>query len=175
MIPTMIVPILLGLLGTINLYQTVSLPIIWKDRIGFAGKSLFIGLQIAFLFLGAQAYQEDVGIIETEMVQTALWVRDNLPEDAVLAVHDIGAMGYFSERSFYDLAGLINPEVIPFIRDEEKLAQFMDDKNVDFIVVFPSWYETMLLENEVYYSTGALLAPSLGGENMTIFCWKKCW
>ena len=174
MIPTMIMPILLGLLGTMDLFQTLSLSILWKDRISFGGKSLFVGLQIAFLILGAQAYQEDVGIIKTEMVQTALWIKDNLPENAVFAVHDIGAMGYFSERSFYDLAGLINPKVIPFIRDEYKLTQFLDEKNVEFVVAFPSWYETMLLENEVYYSTEASLAPSSGGENMTVFCWKNC-
>jgi hypothetical protein len=174
MIPTMIMPILLGLLGTIDLYQHLHIPLRWKDRLSFAGKAMFIGLQIAFLFLGAQAFSDDVGVIETEMVQTAVWVRDHLPDDAILAVHDIGAMGFYSEHSFYDLAGLINPEVIPFIRDEHKLAAFLDETGTQYVVVFPSWYETMLLEKGVYYSTRAVLSPSLGGENMTIFCWEKC-
>jgi hypothetical protein len=174
MIPTMIFPILFGIYGSIEMAKQFTIPMIWKDRLFFTAKALLIGLQIAFLFLGAHAFQEDVGVIETEMVQTALWVKDNIPDQAVLAVHDIGAMGYFSEHDFYDLAGLINPEVIPFIRDEEKLSEFLDEKDVEYIVVFPSWYGSLVENKEIYYTTNAALSPSLGGENMTIFCWKKC-
>jgi hypothetical protein len=56
-------------------------------------------------------------------------------------VHDIGAMGYFSDRELIDLAGLINPEVIPFIRDEEKIHDYMLKKNAAYFVGFNDWYE----------------------------------
>ena len=42
----------------------------------------------------------------------------NTPPDALIAAHDIGAVGYFGQRRLLDLAGLVSPEVIPFIRDE---------------------------------------------------------
>ncbi len=72
---------------------------------------------VAFWGIGAQQYGRDVRIINTEMVDTSKWVRANLPTDDLLAVHDIGALGYFAPRPIFDLAGLVSPEVVPVIRD----------------------------------------------------------
>jgi hypothetical protein len=174
MIPVMIIPILCGITGTIFLFQNIRWRTIWKNRLVFASLSLWIGLQLAFYGLGAKAYREDVGIIETEMVRTAQWVAEHIPYEKRLAVHDIGAMGYFSGRKFIDLAGLINPEVIPIIRDEEQLVNFLNKQDIDYVISFPNWYPTLLTGKEVLYSTQSPLSPSLGGDNMTVFCWKKC-
>ncbi|MBI9052018.1 MAG: hypothetical protein JEZ00_21565 [Anaerolineaceae bacterium] len=174
MIPVMIMPAILGICGTFDLANQLKLNIVKKQRFVFAGKALFVGLQLAFLVLGANAYRDDIGVIETEMVDTALWVQENIPEDAVLAVHDIGAMGYYGGHEFIDLAGLVNPEVIPFIRDDQRLAEFLDENDVDFVIVFPSWYSALVEGKEIFYSTEAELSPSMGGENMSIYCWKKC-
>ena len=57
-------------------------------------------------FLGARSYGEDVGLIQSEMVVTAKWVAANLPPDAIVAAHDIGALGYFDNHELIDLAGL---------------------------------------------------------------------
>jgi hypothetical protein len=174
MIPIMIIPILCGLIGSAELVQSLRVSLVWKNRLVFGGISLLIGLQFAFYGLGANAYRQDVGVIESEMVQTAKWVAENIPADKNLAVHDIGAMGFYSRRNFVDLAGLINPEVIPFIRNEEQLAVFLDEKNMDYVIVFPNWYNNLLENKEILYTTNNSLSPSLGGGNMTIFCWKKC-
>lgn len=95
---------------------------------------------LIFLFIGAQAYAKDTAIIEKQMVTTAKWVADNTPDDAIIAAHDIGALGYFGDRKILDLAGLITPEVIPFIRDSRKLASYILDMEADYLIVFPTWY-----------------------------------
>lgn len=174
MIPGMIVPLLFGFSGTLKAFQNLNLSLNWRQRLRFAGQVLFVGLQTAFYVMGAGAYRDDVGIIQTEMVKTAQWVADNIPQDKKLAVHDIGAMGFYGQHTFIDLAGLINPEVIPFIRNEQKLAQYLDDEEVDFVVVFPGWYNSLLDGKVVYYSTNEKLSPSKGGNNMTVYCWKTC-
>lgn len=46
--------------------------------------------------------------------EVGLWIKQNTPEEAVLAVKDIGYMGYYSGRRVLDLAGLISPECIPY-------------------------------------------------------------
>ena len=81
-----------------------------------------------FWFIGARAYARDVAIIETEMVAAARWVAGNTPAGALVAAHDIGALGYFGERPLLDMAGLVSPEVIPFIRDETRLAAYLDEQ-----------------------------------------------
>jgi hypothetical protein len=45
------------------------------------------------------------------------WLRDNTPEDTVIAAHDIGALGYASERRILDLAGLVSPEILDLGRE----------------------------------------------------------
>lgn len=70
----------------------------------------FALLLLVFLVLGGLAYQTDVAFIEGEMVQVAHWLQDNTDENAIIAAHDIGAIGYFAPRPLLDLAGLISPE-----------------------------------------------------------------
>lgn len=40
------------------------------------------------------------------------WLRQNTPEDTVVAALDIGAVGYLSERQVLDLMGLVSPEIL---------------------------------------------------------------
>lgn len=44
------------------------------------------------------------------------WLNANSPEDAVVFVPDIGAIGYYSNRKICDAAGLVSPEFIPLLR-----------------------------------------------------------
>jgi len=45
------------------------------------------------------------------------WLRDNTPQDTVVAAHDIGPLGYASGRRILDLAGLVSPEVLELGRE----------------------------------------------------------
>ena len=96
-----------------------------------------------FTGLGAGRYAQDVAIIETEMVSAAQWVANNTRPDDLIAAHDIGAMGYFGQRRILDLAGLVSPEVIPFIRDEAQMAAWLDAAAGEYLVVLSGWYEQL--------------------------------
>jgi hypothetical protein len=125
---------------------------------------------VLFLFLGARAYATDVAIIEQEMVDSAIWIEQNTPSDSIVAVHDIGAVGYYSERFIVDLAGLIDPSVIPDIRNPERLADYIVRKNARYLMIFPGWYQPVLPLSlmEVYRSDGNY-SRQAGGENMVVY------
>ena len=99
---------------------------------------------IAFIPIGAAAFATDVAIIDDEMVQVARWLSINTPPDALIAAHDIGAIGYFARRPLIDLAGLISPEVIPIIRDEDQLGRLIETRQAAYLVTFPDWYPALL-------------------------------
>jgi hypothetical protein len=126
----------------------------------------------AFWLLGARAYATDVAIIETEMVAAARWVAQNTPPGSLVAAHDIGALGYFSNRPLIDLAGLISPEVIPFIRDEQQLETFLDQEKAVYLVTFPDWYPRLTQGGWVEFQTGGTFSPTAGGENMVVVRWR---
>jgi len=94
----------------------------------------------AFLVaLGAPAYSRDVAFIENEMVAVARWASVNTSPDDIIAIHDIGALGYFAPRPIVDLAGLVSPTVIPFMSDSDRLATYIVGQGAKYLIVFPGW------------------------------------
>jgi len=91
----------------------------------------------AFLWIGAGAYANDVRIINTEMVETAKWIADNIPPDELLVVHDIGAVGYFAPRPILDIAGLVSPQVVPFILEHDKVLDYACQQGGAWLMVLP--------------------------------------
>lgn len=124
-----------------------------------------------FWVLGAQAYARDVAIIETEMVAAAEWVEGNTEENALVAAHDIGALGYYGRRPILDMAGLVSPEVIPILRDERELAALLDRKGAEYLMTFPEWYPALAAGREPVFSTGGEYSPTAGGSNMAVYRW----
>jgi hypothetical protein len=124
-----------------------------------------------FWGLGAFTYAQDVAVIESEMVATAKWVAVNVPPGALVAAHDIGALGYFGKHELIDLAGLVSPEVIPFLRDDKQLGTYITSRGVHYLVAFPDWYPTLTAHLTAIFTTDAPYAPSQGGTNMTVYRW----
>jgi hypothetical protein len=141
---------------------------------------------VGFWGIGARQYGQDVRIINTEMVATAKWVRANLPPDSLLAVHDIGALGYFAPRPILDLAGLVSPEVVPIIRDRPALMQLMCERSVRYLMVFPNqrpanatdprlgtaWETDPASGRDVIkpiFQTHAPYSKAVGGDNMRVY------
>jgi hypothetical protein len=169
--PVMPMLFLLGLLGLIQLkgalvsgqYHGIA-QAVWQWSIAL--------LSAGFLLLGARAYGQDVGLIESEMVRTARWVEGNIPAGAVIAAHDIGALGYFDQHPLIDLAGLVSPEVLPIIRDEARLAEFLDERGVRYLIAFPDVYPDLARISLPVYSTEGSFAPAMRAKNMTVYCWR---
>ena len=166
-----VVPVLLlyGVPGTWLLVSRVSTAL---AKAGTQGLAVAAGVVFAaFVVIGGQTYLADVRIIDTEMVDVAHWLNENTPDDALIAVHDIGAIGYFTQRPLLDLAGLVSPEIIPFMRDEARLYQYIRDTGASYLVTFPSWYPRMTAEAglELIYQTDASWTVQAGGDNMAVY------
>ncbi len=130
-----------------------------------------VATTLAFLVTGADAYATDTAIINGEMVRVAHWVDAHTPPDALIAAHDIGALGYFARRPLLDMAGLISPEVIPFIRDEQALLRWLESRRAQYLVTFPSWYPWITSQPQVQlrYQTDTAITRVLGQDNMAVY------
>lgn len=170
--PVLPVVILYGVGGTLWLAQ--------RSRRTLSGRVLARTLALStaavtlgFWVIGAQAYARDVQIINTEMVATARWVEQHLPADELLAVHDIGALGYYAPRPIFDLAGLVTPEVVPVIRDHDALMDMMCERGARYLMVLPDQRpapaDDPRLGGEPIFITGAPYAPLAGGGNMAVY------
>ena len=170
LMPAMPILFLFGLLAFFeftksNLLKTLSLDgkQVWRVSL--------VLVTLGFVALGARAYGEDVGLIESEMVVTAKWVAQNIPPNAIIAAHDIGALGYFDQHQLIDLAGLVSPEVIPFMRNETRLAVYLNQRGASYLIAFPDFYPDLTRSAPVVFSSGGKFAIEAGQKNMTVYRW----
>ncbi|NWG16357.1 MAG: hypothetical protein HXY41_06950 [Chloroflexi bacterium] len=125
-----------------------------------------------FALAGAGIYSHDVDIIDEEMVTAAQWIQTHLPPEDRLAVHDIGAVGYFAPRPILDLAGLVNPEIIPFIRDAAALWDWMQANDARYLMAFPDQIPGQNPDDPRLcrvFVTGGKASPAAGGANMAVY------
>lgn len=123
-----------------------------------------------FLLQGAAAYGRDVAFIEGEMVTAARWLAANTEPDALVAAHDIGAIGYFAERPLLDLAGLLSPEVVPLLPDEAALVDHALAAGAAYLVTAPGWpYRSLGERGTAVYRTDFGWTRAQGWENTAVY------
>jgi len=91
--------------------------------------------------------------VEALNVAAGLWIRENLPEGALVAAHDAGAIRYFGRRPVLDIYGNNDHRLNALIigRDralgaralseaEQAIGDYLVERNPDALAVFPaSW------------------------------------
>ncbi len=167
--PALPIWIIYGLAGWHFLLQTRSI-----QRLGIlaprAIQMIFALMLIIFLFFGGLAYQEDVAFIQGEMVEVAHWLKENTAENALVATHDIGAIGYFAPRPLLDLAGLISPEVVPYLDDPVTMAAHIRASQADYLITAPGWrYNNLTDDARPLYTTNYAWTIEQGLNNMAVY------
>ncbi|HAV76681.1 MAG TPA: hypothetical protein DCX53_04925 [Anaerolineae bacterium] len=162
-IPVFPVLYLWGMLGMVAYITSAKA----NQQITLLWRTLTVFLVIAFQWVGANQNAQDVVFVETQLVETAQWINENLPADAILGVHDIGAIGYFTQNPIIDLAGLITPDVVPFIRDEMRLGEYLTESNAGYLVTFPNWYPRLIVGQTHVFEARNPLYPF--SDRMNVF------
>jgi hypothetical protein len=171
--PTIPLLILYGTWGTALLLRPAS-PRLWVRVLSRAAPAAIALLALLFWARGAVAYRDDVGFIEGEMVAVAHWLDENTEPGDLVAVHDIGAVGYLTDRPLLDLAGLITPEVIPFMTDAGQLAEWMIAQGASYAVFFPDFSPTYARlatdpRLQAAYCTNYAWTQRMAHENMCVY------
>ncbi len=109
---------------------------------------IFISLIFTLLLYSSwvKTYYRNVKNINDMHVHLGNWVSENTQKDDLIALNDIGAITYISQREIIDLVGLTSPEVLEKINGltkderEEPLWNLILEKQPDYVIIFPSWY-----------------------------------
>ena len=173
LIPTVPVFVILGVWGTWSLMRLA----VTRASTRIVSRAWTVALAVVlvmFWIVGARAYAQDIRFIYGEMGAMAEWLAENTSPQSRLAVHDIGLVGYYLKRPFIDLAGLVTPEVIPFIDDEKRLLAFMETEGVDYVVVFPDWsdpYRRLVQDPRLsqVHDTGYSWTTAQGRRNLSAY------
>lgn len=169
MMPLLPVLLCLGLFGAMRWISTPARDLQHKVAQRAWGISAILVTGI-FWLQGGAAYAQDIAVIQTEMVATAEWITQSTERDALIAAHDVGALGYFTDREILDLAGLVSPEVVAFIRDEALLMEHIRSHSAGYLVIFPGFYSSSFTQDlQVVFRSEGEIIRKLGGDNMTVY------
>jgi hypothetical protein len=129
------------------------------------------GMIIALWANGASTFALQTQLLNESHMQAARRVDANTPKDAVIATHDIGIVGYITQRQIVDLAGLVTPEVIPMMNDQTKLAGYVRQRHVTYLIVFSGYYRQMLteLDAQLVFSPNLEKLNNLGLEPFEVY------
>ncbi len=104
--------------------------------------ALAVGAQLVVVSWQVRdVYADHCRYISDRQVKTAKWIKEHLPEDAVVATHDIGAIAYYSERKIVDMVGLVSPEMKATIGKPAELVRRLEEKHATHVAVLRSWFE----------------------------------
>jgi len=122
-----------------------------------------------FLFIGAAQFTTDVRFIQTNMVETSLWIRENTPAGSVVAAHDIGALGFFGNRRIVDLGGVTDLDALALLSGKTDLQKYLQLKQTDLLMTFDDTYPHDLA-GCIPMHTADEISPRLA-ERMLLFDW----
>jgi hypothetical protein len=103
---------------------------------------LIVGYLALGLWFGVEHTARNVDDTNTMHVAMAREVDSRLPADAILACHDIGAMGFFGGRRLLDLAGISSPEVLFWPRGADgqiPVSAIMAARQPPYLCVLDGW------------------------------------
>ncbi|MDF1537697.1 MAG: hypothetical protein P1Q69_02200 [Candidatus Thorarchaeota archaeon] len=78
--------------------------------------------------------------INEMQVDIGYWVAENTPEDSVLALGDVGATRFISNRTIIDLCGLVTPDIAHGNFTPGELVNYLETRDADYLIIFGKWH-----------------------------------
>ncbi len=124
-------------------------------------KAIFVSIISTFIYLiimlvnWGSTFGLNVKNINDMHINIGNWVNENIPEDSVIALNDIGAITYISQREIIDMVGLVSPEVLEVTEGlskkerEEPLWDYLISQKPDYLIILPYWYPEISKKEEL--------------------------
>ena len=99
------------------------------------GYAIVVPIISAVLFAQFLIYfYANIGYVYAQPLSMARWLAENTPEDAIIAVHDVGMMRYMGQRATLDIVGLTTPGAAAYWRNGPgSVAEFLIQEQPDYI------------------------------------------
>ena len=123
----------------------------------------------------ANKYAWNVDNINEMQVALGHWVAEHTPSAAPLALNDIGAITYISERPIVDLVGLVTPEIVPLLHGPDRasrLAGFLAERDVQYVIIFPNWFPALAARRDLLRPVHQVTLEHntiCGGQTMIVY------
>jgi hypothetical protein len=138
------ISLMLLLLGLVILMAGSRNPLLrWKAVISPVVLAVILILMVSNSLSYAHFYALNVKNINDMHITLGKWLDDNTPQDALIALGDVGLITYTSQRRVIDVAGLMTPAIIPYQhqRGEEGILEYFQKVECpDYLIVYEDMY-----------------------------------
>ncbi|HET6513442.1 MAG TPA: hypothetical protein VFH43_14720 [Candidatus Kapabacteria bacterium] len=138
--PILPLVILFGVSGMRLRFGRLGMP--WK--IAICVVTILISAGDALRWISLSAYS--VRNINDQQIAAAGWLYDFATDSTVVAVHDVGALAYLTDRKLLDLTGLVTPRMFKLQRDQSSVWRSAREMGANTFVIYnrlnPALYDT---------------------------------
>ncbi len=176
---------LVVVLGSLGLAEAWSSPLFrrsagrWGRPLAALALLVILWPSVTGLVRGAGRYAQSVSNVHDSDVRIARWLAPRLDPAALVAVNDIGALAYLLPNRVLDLAGIAHPEIRADLRRAAAqgasrgagVRAFLERHRPDYLVIFPSWYPSLLRPDSGFEPIYAVEIPgniTMGGDRIVV-------
>lgn len=98
-----------------------------------AGVAGIIALNTLVTFQFWQSQRTLPALTQPASYQAALWIRDNLPANALIGAKNSGIYQYYSGHTVINIDGKLNHEIVPAM-EQRRLLQYLREKGITYLV-----------------------------------------
>ncbi len=143
-----------------------------------AGVPMLLGLFAGAFLIRLDWVMDDVANsasgIDRQHVKLGRWAKDALPQNALVAVNDTGAIAYFSDKRTFDIVGLTtNGEAKYWVAGTgsrlEHYERMKKEELPTHFIVYPDWMGTDAFFGKELMSATVTDSTILGGQSMRAY------
>lgn len=118
-----------------QMYANISTFDLRGVRVGILGILTLFALWTVWNFLNY--YGLNTQNVAAQPLVMARWINANTPEDAVIAVHDVGTTRYIGDRTTLDMVGLTTPNAAEYWRNGPgAVGEFLIANRPDYLAAY---------------------------------------
>jgi len=132
---------------------------------------------VTSLARGSERYALNVSNVNHSDVAMALWIREHVRPDALVAAQDVGAVGFFTPNPLLDLTGIVTPEILPSLEGaagapggRAGLERFLAERRPEYLMLFADSYPGLLESTaaEVLHRIGLERNVTMAGADLVL-------
>ena len=130
----------------------------------------------AYVFAKALGWNTDN--INNQQVNIANWINTNIPDEKCIAINDIGAITYLTNKRIVDMEGLVTPEIFKIntlaqVPKNLQILYLLKRNGVNYLIIYPNWYESFVTSYSQFmerkYSARLEFNTICGGDDMVVY------
>lgn len=120
----------------------------FRFEVSLSAVSAFVIIIILIPMIQPYTYQADflghtTKNINDMQVTIGFWVNENVPANASLGVTDAGAIRFFGNRTIFDLAGLMSPQLNHANYTFLEKLKYLRNQSVEYCVTWTEWFRSV--------------------------------